>query len=61
MRGLMFFSKSFSQKIHLFISSLYLSIFVYYASNYKPIYRPQVLNNQEIKLLNPNLIRNLTF
>jgi hypothetical protein len=57
------FYQEFSQKIHFFISSLYLSILVYYASDYKPIYRPQVLYNQGIKLFKENskLIRNLTF
>ena len=40
-----------------------LSILVYYSFNYKSIYKPQVPNNQEIKLFkeNFNLIRNLTF
>jgi len=58
---MIFFIKSFLKKLYIF--SFFSYLFMYYIFYYKFIYRPQVLDNQGIKLLkeNSNLIRNLTF
>ena len=62
MRGMMFFIKCFLKR-YAFLALFYIFMLVYYDSNYNPIYKLQVLNNQKIKLFteNLNLTRNLTF
>ena len=53
---MIFFLLNILSKDTLFNYSLYLSMLMFYVSNYKPIHKPQVLDNQELNYLNEILM-----